>query len=84
VNGNTLEEEVLLAWEEGKNYFNHCHKCGRWVSDVMYNPDVCECVDCVPWEENPRYCSQCGVKIPMNTTFCSECGTRLRYREVWK
>ena len=35
------EEELEKAWsEEGKEHFNLCHKCGRWVCDAMYNSTV--------------------------------------------
>ncbi|MBR3694129.1 MAG: hypothetical protein IKL88_06350 [Erysipelotrichales bacterium] len=80
----SLDEGLMIAWEEGKQYFNCCYRCGRWVSDVMYNPDVCECVECAPWEDDPKFCSLCGQKILPTHTYCRECGTRLRYKEVWK
>jgi len=81
--GDTQEEELQIAWEkEGRNYFNVCHKCGKWVSDAMYNADVFECVSCAPWEERPQYCPHCGVKIPPADSFCQACGIRLQYREV--
>ena len=35
--------------------FNPCGRCGRWVSDVMYNADVHECVACAPWENLPHF-----------------------------
>lgn len=42
---------VEAAWEKGgRAKFNPCGQCGRWVSDVMYNADVHECVACAPWE----------------------------------
>lgn len=48
------EEELEAAWEfEGKDCFNQCHKCGRWVMDVMYNPDTHNCVLC--WMLNIKY-----------------------------
>lgn len=54
-----------MAWEqEGKQHFNQCRRCGRWVSDVMYNADVLECVGCTPWENVPKYCARCGKKLP--------------------
>ncbi|MBQ9989398.1 MAG: zinc-ribbon domain-containing protein [Lachnospiraceae bacterium] len=80
--GDTQEEELKIAWEEGKQYFNHCHKCGNWVGDAMYNADVFQCVACAPWEARPEFCSQCGTKISPGDTFCKECGSRLRYMEV--
>lgn len=79
----TQEQELALAWEsEGRQHFNHCHNCGKWVCDAMYNADVCHCVACTPWEERPRYCSQCGEAIPADDTFCRKCGARLQYGEV--
>ena len=74
------EKELMLAWEkEGKNIFNLCHKCGAWVSDVMYNPDVLNCVRCSPIEDFPEYCPKCGTKTQDAETFCSKCGVRLMY-----
>ena len=73
---------VMDAWEsEGKRFFNRCRKCGRWVSDPMYNADTLQCVDCSPWEEQPAFCPQCGMKMEAEGTFCPGCGARLRYRE---
>jgi len=77
---DTAEQELKYAWEqEGKQEFNHCRKCGRWVSDVMFNADVHECVECAPWETIPRYCSQCGKKLTETKKFCSRCGAKLIY-----
>lgn len=77
------EEELQLAWQqEGKQHFNLCHKCGRWVSSIMFNADVLLCVDCAPWEEPPHFCRKCGAKAPGSGTVCTECGAQLRYGEV--
>lgn len=74
------EKELMLAWEhEGKDKFNMCHKCGNWVSDVMYNPDVLNCVRCSPIEDIPEYCPKCGTKTEDSETFCHKCGVRLMY-----
>ncbi len=76
--GNISEKELLEAWEaEGRECFNKCHKCGKWVIDAMYNADVLECVDCAPWQEQPNYCSNCGKKIDSCENTCSECGKPL-------
>ncbi len=84
VRSDTKEKELSLAWElEGKQYFNRCPKCGRFVCDTMYNADVCECVDCAPWEKTPNFCKKCGKSIPSGNTFCGECGKRAMYGEVW-
>ena len=83
VREDTQEEELKMAWElEGKQHFNRCAKCGRWVSDPMYNADMLQCVDCAPWQEKPNYCTHCGKKLSGNDRFCEACGTRLRYGEV--
>jgi len=83
VRGDTQEEELKMAWEtEGKQHFNRCAKCGKWVSDPMYNADMLQCVDCAPWQEKPNYCTHCGKKISGTDRFCEACGTRLRYGEV--
>ena len=74
------EKELMLAWEhEGKDGFNMCHKCGIWVSDVMYNPDVLNCVRCSPIEDIPEYCPECGLKTEDSEIFCRKCGARLLY-----
>ena len=83
VRGDTQEEELKMAWEtEGKQHFNRCGKCGKWVSDPMYNADMLQCVYCAPWQEKPNYCTHCGKKISGNDRFCEACGARLRYGEV--
>lgn len=77
---NTPEHELEHAWEsEGKKNFNMCHACGRWISDIAYNADVLECIECAPWENEPSYCSHCGTKARENEVFCSRCKNRLRY-----
>ena len=74
------ETELMLAWEkEGKVHFNVCRKCGIWVSNVMYNPDVYNCVRCSPIEDIPEYCPKCGAKTEDSEVFCHECGGRLMY-----
>lgn len=79
------DEEINIIWEsEAKHLFNFCPKCSRWVSDVMYNADVCECVDCSPWENPPKYCFKCGKVIDNGDSFCKHCGIRVRYKEVWQ
>lgn len=83
IRAETQAEELRIAWEgEGKKYFNRCHRCGRWVSDVMYNADVLECVDCAPWEDSPHYCPRCGERVPAFDIFCRKCGARLCYEGV--
>ena len=83
IRGNTQEEELKTAWEtEGRQHFNRCAKCGKWVSDPMYNADTLQCVDCAPWQEKPNYCSHCGIAISLSDRYCNACGTRLRYGEV--
>ena len=77
---DTPEDELQLAWEsQGKAELNYCRKCGKWVSDVMYNADVHECVECAPWQELPNYCPQCGKKLPEPERFCPSCGAKLLY-----
>lgn len=83
IRGSTREEELITAWEtEGRHYFSKCGKCGKWVCNAMYNPDVLQCVDCAPWEITPRFCKQCGERVPEPETFCRKCGARLLYGEV--
>ena len=83
IRGDTQEEELKTAWEtEGRQHFNRCSKCGKWVSDPMYNADMLQCVDCAPWQEKPNYCSHCGKPISPSARYCNACGMRLRYGEV--
>ena len=77
------EEELEKAWlSEGKKNFNLCHKCGRWVDTVMFNADVLECVDCAPWENDPKYCPFCGKKVTTDAENCAFCGKRLLYGAI--
>lgn len=72
--------ELMSAWKtEAKKHFNLCHKCGKWVMDVMYNPDVFNCVQCSPIEDIPDYCPECGERISGSSVFCHKCGARLMY-----
>lgn len=74
------DEELLLAWKsEGEQHFNRCHKCGKWVVDVMYNAEVLECVSCAPYEDEPDYCKSCGTKIVNASKKCPVCGMPLIY-----
>ena len=79
IRADTQEEELRIAWEtEGKKMFNQCHKCGRWVSNVMYNADALECVDCTPWEEDLTLASMehygFGTKAMKKVKKCDNCG----------
>lgn len=77
---NNPEYELEKAWHEiGKANFNLCHKCGRWVCDVMYNADVLMCVDCAPWEDMPEFCPYCGQKTDNKFPHCNRCGKKLLY-----
>ena len=74
----TPEEELRLAWEAvGRRHFNLCHKCRRWVIDAVYNADVFACVDCAPYEAEPKYCKHCGAKIKAPAGNCPACGLQL-------
>ncbi len=80
VRADTENEALLLAWhKEGKEHFNKCHACGKWISDTMYNADTFMCVDCSPWEDPPNFCPKCGTRIPPGNTFCHRCGIKLMY-----
>ena len=82
IRADTQEEELKLAWQQsGREHFNRCTKCGKWVSGVMYNAEVLKCVECAPWEDHPDYCPKCGKKVPSFDEFCRMCGTKLQYRE---
>lgn len=74
------EAALLTAWNaEGRGRFNRCHKCGRWVIDAVYNADVLECVDCAPYEVEPKFCKNCGTRIESSARHCLSCGKKLMY-----
>lgn len=73
-------EKMLMAWNTyAKAHFNRCHKCGRWVINEMYNPDVLNCVVCTPIEDYPEFCPRCGIKTADPSYFCHMCGYKLLY-----
>lgn len=77
---DTPEEELQLAWEkEGKKHFNTCHKCGKFVINAVFNPEVLECVDCAPFEAEAKFCKTCGAKIEVPERTCPVCGNTLHY-----
>jgi len=74
------EEELQLAWQqEGQKHFNICHRCGKFVSDAMFNVEVLECVKCAPYEAEAKFCKSCGARITAPGRFCSQCGNPLAY-----
>lgn len=77
------QKELLAAWtSEGRRNFNICHRCGRWIDSVVYNPDVLTCVDCVPLEEEAKYCKYCGTEVNIGDLNCPICGKKLLYGGV--
>lgn len=80
---DTPEEELRLAWEnEGRSHFNRCHRCGKWVINAVYNPEVFECTDCAPFEYETNYCKFCGAKVSADMRFCPVCNKKLHYEGV--
>ena len=77
-------DNLVKIWtSEAKKHFNHCNKCKKWVSTVMFNADVLECVACAPWEETPNYCPYCGKKVDGEIgNKCNGCGSDLKYEGV--
>ena len=74
------EEALLLAWQaEGCKHFNLCRRCGNWVIDAVFNAEVLECVECAPYEAEPKFCKTCGVKIESPVKHCQHCGNKLVY-----
>lgn len=81
VNAETVDAGLMFAWEGyGRSHFNKCHKCGKWVTGAMYNPDVLSCVQCTPFEDYPKYCPGCGTKTQDPSNYCHICGAKLFYR----
>lgn len=61
---DTPEAEVMIAWKQkAKQLFNSYNKCRKLVADIVFNPDVSECMDCATYEAEPKYCKNCGRKI---------------------
>ena len=80
MNENNPDDELTKAWlNYGKNNFNVCHKCGKWIIDALYNPDTFNCVKCTPLEDYPEFCPQCGAETSDPSYFCHMCGYRLLY-----
>ena len=78
--GDTLESALQKAWQtEGRDRFNQCHCCGRWVIDAAFNAEVLECIECAPYEAEPRFCKSCGAKINDPEKCCPSCGRKLLY-----
>lgn len=74
------DDEPVRAWKDGvRKHFSRCQRCGKWVSDPMYNAETLECVQCSPWEEQPAFCPQCGERVAEDAIFCHSCKARLRY-----
>lgn len=77
------EDDPEQAWrEQARGMFSRCRRCGRWVSDPMYNAETLECVQCSPWEEQPAFCPQCGESVVDDESFCHRCHARLKYHET--
>lgn len=80
---DTPQQELQLAWQsEGRQHFNQCQRCGKWVVDVAYNPEVLECVVCAPFEPDVHYCRSCGVRAPAQARLCPVCNAPLYYEGV--
>lgn len=74
------ETALLRAWQaEGCRHFNQCHRCGSWVIDAVFNVEVLECVECAPYEAEPKFCKTCGTKIEHPVKECPNCGNKLIY-----
>lgn len=80
IRADSEEAALDLAWQtEGRQHFNRCDKCRRYVSAAMFNLTAGQCVDCAPWEDAyPNFRHQCGVRIKdPEAYFCPNCGARL-------
>lgn len=75
-----VEKALLEAWQaEGRRSFNQCSRCGKWVIDAVFNAEVLECVECAPYEAEPKFCKTCGAKIESPVKHCQHCGNKLLY-----
>mgnify|MGYP002622462682 CR=1 FL=1 len=73
------KKSFLPLGNRSKNNFNVCHRCGRWVDSIVYNPDMLMCVNCAPLEEGAKYCKHCGAKANNGDINCFVCGKKLLY-----
>ncbi len=48
ISAASADEAFKLAANEGRNHFNRCYQCKRWVCDWHYNEDEMVCEDCAP------------------------------------
>lgn len=81
IRADTQQAALETAWQtEGRAHFNHCDRCGRYVTSAMFNLAAGQCVDCAPWEDDyPNFCHHCGIRLKdPEVRFCPSCGTRLR------
>ena len=81
IQADTEEAALEIAWEtEGRWEFNHCTKCGKYVSSAMFNVNAGLCLDCAPWEdEYPSFCHHCGARLrESDACFCPVCGATLQ------
>lgn len=74
IEGRGGERALAEAWEQARPHFNHCPRCGRWVSDLMFHPAAGACVECAPWETAPGFCPRCGAVTEGNSLVCEVCG----------
>lgn len=78
IRADTPEEELKLAWQEAKPYFNGCSECGKWIRDEAYNINEMKCIECAPYKRKPRFCPYCGCPVPGGNDFCVRCGKLVR------
>lgn len=81
IHADTEAHALDIAWQSaGREHFNFCDKCRRYVSAAMFNLTAGQCVDCAAWEdEYPNFCHHCGVRLKdPEARFCPSCGARLR------
>ncbi|MGB4661351.1 MAG: hypothetical protein WBI07_19415 [Mobilitalea sp.] len=46
INQNSLQDTIDLAQKTAKQYFNKCHKCGKWICDEHYDENLMLCTLC--------------------------------------
>lgn len=78
IRADSSPEELKLAWQEAKRFFNGCSECGKWIRDEAYNIDEMKCIECAPYKSKPRYCTGCGCPVPTRNNYCVRCGKPIR------
>jgi len=54
IEADSVDSALRHAWHEAREYFNGCHKCGKWICEKHYNMEEMMCTDCAPLDIDPE------------------------------